>query len=82
MGGIGTQYSVEETLPRKNEDLSTWLRFGRDDRGRGVTRVGIFSGWKTAGPVVTSPGSLQVNGGGDRRGLTWDRVRNEYLLPF
>ena len=42
--GVASQEGFERAAGR-TADPSTSLRFGRDDKGRGVTQVGVVAGW-------------------------------------
>jgi hypothetical protein len=45
-----------ERAAGRTADPSTALRSGRDDKGRGVTQVGVLEGWEeTAGPSTALP---------------------------
>ena len=69
---------------RETADPSTSLRFGRDDKGRGVTQVEVVAGWReTADPST----SLRFGRDDKGRGVTqvevvagWEKLQPSSAL--
>jgi hypothetical protein len=64
---------------------STSLRFGRDDKGRGVAQVGVVAGWgETAGPSTSLRYGRDLRFGGSFLGMIFDRAPSwpSHHAPF